>query len=230
MAKQTHNHKGHRQRLKTQMIESDLSSFPTHNILEAILFYSIPQVDTNNIAHELLNKFDSLSGIINAKHEQLCMVNGVKDNTSLLIKLIAEITKRYWIEQEDSINQKNIFNSVVDIATFLVNKYIGYNDEHAFVMYLDDKLKLISFEKISSGQNNSVSINKRELIAKIIKYDCTRIVLSHNHPLGDTQPSPEDFSATMDLKKLLESIGVELVDHIIISGKSFSSMRQLKLI
>lgn len=229
MSKLQHNHKGHRQRLKKQMMESDLSSFPSHNILEALLFYSIPQVDTNNIAHELLKQFGSISGVLNATHEQLCSVVGVKDNSALMIKLISQITKRYWIEQEN-ISKETTFKNIVEIASFLINKYIGYNDEQAFVMLLDDNHKLLSFDKLSSGQINSVNINKRDLIKKIISNNATNVIISHNHPSGDTSPSSDDFGTTVELKNLLKAIDVNLVDHIIISGKKFSSMRQLKLI
>lgn len=229
MSKLQHNHKGHRQRLKKQMMESDLSSFPSHNILEALLFYSIPQVDTNNIAHELLKQFGSISGVLNATHEQLCSVVGVKDNSALMIKLISQITKRYWIEQEN-ISKDTTFKNIVEIASFLINKYIGYNDEQAFVMLLDDNHKLLSFDKLSSGQINSVNINKRDLIKKIISNNATNVIISHNHPSGDTSPSSDDFGTTVELKNLLKAIDVNLVDHIIISGKKFSSMRQLKLI
>lgn len=229
MAKLEHNHKGHRQRLKKQMIESDLTSFASHNILETLLFYSIPQVDTNNIAHDLLNHFGSISGVLNATHDQLCSIIGIKDNTALLIKLISEITKRYWIEQENVAKQE-VFDNISKIAGFLINKYIGYNQEQAFIMYLDDNLRMIACDRLAQGQVNSVNINKRELASKIIKYNATNIIISHNHPFSDTQPSSSDFASTMDLKKFLQAIDVNLIDHIIVSGRKFSSMKQLGLI
>ncbi len=229
MAKLEHNHKGHRQRLKKQMIESDLTSFASHNILETLLFYSIPQVDTNDIAHDLLNHFGSISGVLNATHDQLCSISGIKDNTALLIKIISEITKRYWIEQENVAKQE-VFDNISKIAGFLINKYIGYNQEQAFIMYLDDNLRMITCDRLAKGQVNNVNINKRELASKIIKYNATNIIISHNHPFSDTQPSSSDFASTMDLKKFLQAIDVNLMDHIIVSGRKFSSMKQLGLI
>lgn len=228
MAKLEHNHKGHRQRLKKQMIDTDLTSFASHNLLEALLFYSIPQVDTNNIAHELLIHFGSISGVLNATHDQLCSVVGIKDNTALLLKLISELTKRYWIEQEN-IQMNSVFDNVSKIAGFLINKYIGFNKEQAFIMYLDDNLRLIDCERLSQGQVNSVNINKRELVSKIIKYNATNVIISHNHPFSDTNPSPTDFATTTDLKSFLQSVDVNLIDHIIVSGRKFSSMKQLGL-
>lgn len=229
MEKVQHNHKGHRQRLKNQMLKSDLTYFESHNILEALLFYSIPQIDTNNISHELLNHFGSISGVINATHDQLCSINGVKDNTALLLKLLAEITKRYW-EEYDNINDTTSFDSVGKIAGFLINKYIGHNQEQAFIMYLDDNLRLLYIDKLSQGQISSVIINKRDIATKILKYNATNVILSHNHPFSDTKPSSVDFASTTDLKSFLKSLDVNLIDHIIISGKKFSSMKQLGLI
>ena len=84
-------HAGHRKRLKEQVVNVGLENFSSHQILEVLLFYAIPQRDTNELAHVLLNTFGSLSGVFEASYESLLEVKGVKENTATLIKLLPQV-------------------------------------------------------------------------------------------------------------------------------------------
>ena len=84
-------HDGHRNRLKNRFLNEGLTNFEDHNVLELLLFYSIPRSDTNEIAHELLNKFGSLHGVFEAGMEDLMSVNGISRHSAVLIKMIPEL-------------------------------------------------------------------------------------------------------------------------------------------
>ena len=100
--KDTVSHEGHRQRLKNRFLNDGLSGFEKHNILELLLFYSIPQKDTNDIAHELLKTFGSLKGVFEADFSELMKVKGIKENSATLLKLIPEVARQYMLEEVDS--------------------------------------------------------------------------------------------------------------------------------
>ena len=88
-------HEGHRDRLRKRFLDEGLDNFHDHNVLELLLFYSIPRKDTNEEAHNLIDTFGSLSGVFNASHEDLCKVKGIGENTATLIKMMPELFKKY---------------------------------------------------------------------------------------------------------------------------------------
>lgn len=222
-------HKNHRQRLKAQMKEAGLDSFADHNLLEVLLFYSLPQKDTNPIAHRLLERFGSISGVLDASFDELCDIDGIKDNSAMLIKLAAQLTKRYWSEQ-NSEQLHPVLDDVQKLSAYLITKFIGVNEEQVFLLCLDSNLRVITCERISVGSINQTTLDYRVVVEKVIRSKAVSIVLSHNHPNASVQPSNNDIVATNYIKSVLSTIHVELIDHIIVSGRRFSSMRQLEYI
>lgn len=85
------NHAGHRERLRHDFLERGLEAMHPHQVLELLLFYSIPRIDTNNIAHEMLNKFGSIAGVFNAPIGELRDIHGVSENTVVLLKMIPQL-------------------------------------------------------------------------------------------------------------------------------------------
>ena len=92
-------HDGHRERLKARYLEHGLDNFNDINVLELLLFYAIPRADTNLIAHELLNRFGSLSGVLEASIQELQNVSGIGENSALLLSLIPQVSRRYMIDK-----------------------------------------------------------------------------------------------------------------------------------
>ena len=107
MSKQ-HPHEGHRQRLKDTFLKTSLDTFQPHNILELLLFYSIPRQDTNEIAHELINHFGSLKNVFDADYEELIRVKGIKENSAVLIKMIPQLAKIYLSNKPE---ERELFDS-----------------------------------------------------------------------------------------------------------------------
>ena len=103
-------HEGHRKRLKQRFINDGLSTFEDHNVLELLLFYSIPRSDTNEIGHKLLKTFGSLSNVFDAPIEELCKVEGIGEHSAVLIKLIPEICNIYSTDKTENIKVINSTN------------------------------------------------------------------------------------------------------------------------
>ena len=96
-AKNPHN--GHRKRVKEEFLKNGLDNLPAHRVLEILLFYAIPQKDTNELAHRLEDRFGSLARVLDAPYEELLTVNGVGDNTAVLLRLISSMARRYYLDK-----------------------------------------------------------------------------------------------------------------------------------
>lgn len=214
-------HNGHRERLKERFVSSGFEGLYPHELLEMLLFYSIPRKDTNYIAHELIKKFGSFSGVFDASYDQLKTVKGITDNSAALIKMIAPIYKQYRIDKSKT---EKLF-SVSQCGEYLMSQYAELNTERIIMVCLNASNRVLGCEKLSDGDVAAVSINFRKVVEIIMKYPTTvSVILAHNHPEGVALPSREDIDATIELKQSLAAIDVNLVDHIIVSDNDYISM------
>ncbi len=212
------SHEGHRQRLKNRFLNDGLSGFEKHNILELLLFYSIPQKDTNDIAHELLDTFGSLKGVFDADFNELIKVKGVKENTATLIKLIPQLSREYMLDEFD---EEKVFDKAEKIGKYFIRKYIGEINEVVYMMLLDNGYKLLSVVKLHEGSVNSAKISPRQIMTEIIKHNASMVVLAHNHPNGVAVPSMEDVNTTYSLKSTLSMYDAKLIEHILVAGNEY---------
>lgn len=214
-------HDGHRKRLKERFIKSGLDDFEPHNVLELVLFYSIPRKDTNPLAHRLINHFGSLSAVFDAKPEELMKVNGVTENTAALLSMIPQVARKYL---EDKVDPANSIGGFMDVGAYFMPKFVGRTVETIMLASLDNKNRIISCSIVAEGENTRVSISKRKVMEEAMRVGAVKAVLAHNHPRGFAVPSPEDIYLTEEIYALLDSVGVELVDHMIFAEDDFVSM------
>ncbi len=214
-------HDGHRQRLKDRFLSQGLSGFEDHNILELLLFYSIPRSDTNEIAHHLLNEFKTLSGVFDASVDELCTVKGVSMHTATLIKLIPEMFAAYNIDKTKEIS---IITSTEQAGRYFVPRFYGKSKEEVYVMLLDDKNKLIKCSKLFDGIENLTKIEIKKVVSFAIINNATKVIIAHNHPAGVAIPSGADYTTTRKLYEALEMMNIRLCDHIIVADDDFVSL------
>ncbi len=214
-------HEGHRQRLKERFIKNGLEGFENHNILELLLFYSIPRNDTNEIGHKLLNTFGSLSNVFDASIEELCKVDGIGLHSATLIKLIPDICSIYNIDKTENVK---IVNSTNKAGEFFVPRFIGKLSEEVHIMLLDDKKKVIKCEMISKGTVNASAISIRKIASSALNNNATGVIIAHNHPGGVALPSSKDILTTKRIFNALNLMDIQLCDHIIVADGDFVSM------
>lgn len=214
-------HDGHRNRLKSRFLAQGLGSFEDHNVLELLLFYSIPRSDTNEIAHNLLNEFKTLSGVFDAPVEELCKIKGISKHSATLIKLIPEITSVYNTDKTKDIK---IIKSTKEVGKFFLPRFYGKKNEEVHVLLLDDKKNVIRCDKLFEGTVNSTPITVKKVVAAAVNSNATAVVIAHNHPGGVALPSRSDRVATEKIFKALKLINIELCDHIIVADDDFVSM------
>jgi DNA repair protein RadC len=214
-------HDGHRKRLKARFIKSGLDDFEPHNVLELVLFYGVPRKDTNPIAHRLINRFGSLSAVLDAKPEELMKVDGITENTAVLISMLPAIARKYL---EDKVEVVNSVEGFSDVGAYLMPKFVGRTVETVMLASLDNKNRIISCTIVAEGENDKANVSKRKVMEEAMRVGATRVILAHNHPRGFAMPSNEDIFLTEEIYSLLKSVGIDLVDHLIFAEDDFVSL------
>ena len=220
-------HKKHRERVKQRFIEQDCSfkTFPDHNILEMLLFYGIPQKDTNDLAHLLINNFGSVSKVFDADIEELKRVNGIGEHSAILLKMIPALAKCYI---DDRGRKEKVFETEEQLGEYFVRKYIGANREIIMMLLLDNKRAPIDCIELSQGMVNTVSFDAKFIVEKAVTRRASSVVIAHNHPRGNATPSREDMESTEIIKRSLGNVGVNLLEHIVVAEDTdFPIMRYL---
>ena len=216
-------HDGHRERMRERFLQHGLENFNEIEALEFLLFYAIPQRDTNPLAHALLDRFGTLSDVLNATEQQLCEVAGVGARTAALLMLIPQMYRLSEVKKAQRIGQ---INSTGDAISFFRPYFEGKKDEMLMLACLDSTGKVISAEIMSTGVVNGVRFDKRQLIETALKRKASAVMIAHNHPDGQPYPSHEDDEATTELYHALRTFDIMLYDHVILAGEKEYSYRR----
>ena len=213
-------HDGHRQRKKQQYAREGLGHFADHEVLELLLYYAIPRRDTNETAHRLLEHFGSLEQVLRAPAAELQKVEGVGESAALLLTLVPDVMHR----ARRTTAEEKILNTVDKTGHFFLELLRDQRREVLWQASLDAKGKLLSCRKISSGSVDAAVLSIREVVENALHADASGVVLAHNHPSGIALPSVEDQQVTLQAKQALETMGIRLIDHIIVADDDFVSM------
>lgn len=217
-------HAGHRKRLKKRFLCEDIDNFEHHNILELLLFYAIPRMDTNEIAHNLIKQFGGISEVFDAPHSELIKVKGVSDNAATLIKLIPSLSRVYMQNQSlDSL----VLDSSKKIGEYFVNQFIGKNQEIVYIMCLDSSCSIINCNVLAQGTVTQANVSIRIITEIVVKHNACSVILAHNHPRGLAVASNEDVITTVTIKKALKQLDIVLLDHIIVAQNKYASLAEL---
>ena len=204
-----------------------IDSFTPHAALELLLFYAIPQKDTNPIAHELLRKFGSVAGVFDAPLEELMKVNGIGESTAVFLKMIPQFCRLY---QKSLERDKKRICSYDEAGKAFVKEFIGRQHESVMLMLLDSRGCILYCGKVSDGSATTANIYIKTIIRLASRFDAVYAILAHNHPSGSCMPSKQDLDTTRWIFDALGMVEVSLLDHIIVSGNDYLSMAQSKIL
>lgn len=211
-------HEQHRERLKARFLRDGLEGFEPHNVIELLLFYSVPRRDTNPIAHRLIDRFGSVAGVLEADYDELIKVDGVGEHSASLIKLIPMLARRYMSE----INfEDGCLDTAQKLGDFFVSKYLGETSETVYALFLSSSYNVLGCELLHRGSVNSSFITSRALIENALSYNASMVVLAHNHPGGVAVPSSDDIRTTVTMSEALSVVDVRLIEHFIIAGNRY---------
>ena len=215
-------HEDHRKRVKQEFLLRGFDEkTPPHKVLELLLFYCVPRVDTNPLAHELIARYKTLSGVLDAPVEELVTFKGITMNNVGLLKMIMPLARIY--QTESRLNGTG-FGGYEEMCEYIVDRFMGITEERFAVMHIDSFGKMLEFSFISGGDANNVMISNRDLLESVIRNKTAAVVVAHNHHNGLPLPSDQDVIATERIADVLASVDVKLIDHIIISRNEYVSM------
>jgi DNA repair protein RadC len=176
-----------------------------------------------SIAQDLLSRFGSIKAISEATIEELSQIRGIGFAKAAQIKACFELGKRQDLEPElidyDIRNPQNVVRA---IRASIKDKA----KEHFKLIILNPRNKIIAISTISIGTLNASLVHPREVFKEAIIHNAASVVLAHNHPSGDTEPSEEDLKITRRLSEAGKILGIEVLDHIIITKNGFKSLAE----
>ena len=213
----------HRRRYREQFKKSGLQSFEDYKILEFLLFYSIPRRDTKPTAHRLLERFGSLSGVLDADFEKLLEVEGIGERSATLIKLTSKLMESY---DEDKISGKNILKDTDRAIEFMRHKFKTEQRECMYMACLGNNGKLLYCKRVAEGSPDTLELSPAEIVRTAILANAVHVILAHNHPYGLCNPSRQDIRTTNILFDELQRVNINLADHIIVAADGEFSMKR----
>ncbi len=220
--KPKHRHTGHRERMKAEFLACGLEGWPDHRVLELLLFYTIPQGDVNDLAHELVERFGSLAGVLDASVEELKKVKGVGDHTAVFLRMLPAVLGRY---QGARTRLSAIINSPEEAYAWLEPYFFGARNEMVYVLCMDGKRQVLGVRKVAEGSIEMAEVNTRRIAEEAIGLRAAQIYVAHNHVSNLAIPSQADWLTTDTLRGALRPIGIELIDHLVFVDGDMVSLK-----
>ncbi|MBF0621857.1 MAG: DNA repair protein RadC [Magnetococcales bacterium] len=215
-------HQGHRDRLRQRFLQEGLEHFNDHQVLELVLFSAQPRKDTNQLAHLLLKRFGSLSNVLEADPADLTTVTGIGRQTAVFLGLIPALTRRFLFDR--ALRAKQSLDTVPARLDYITPLMSGRSKEVFYVICLDSRMRLIFPALISEGTARQAVVQPRDVVEAALRHQAVNVILAHNHPSGNPDPSPADISLTRILQRILIPIDIGVTDHLIVAGEQSYSM------
>lgn len=215
-------HSGHRSRLRHRFLETGVSGFSEHELLELLLFYALPRVNTNEIAHDLINRFGSLTAVLEAPPDKIAEAKGVSSASAFFLKLIYDMCRKYASSGAVSA----CFSSSDDIDRLLINYFSSVESEICLLLNISMKLELLGTVSFTAESLLSGRTSPRDIAEIALRNNAHRIIIGLNHPDKPPVPDENDYKITNMLANTLLPLGVDIIDCIVCGFNRTFSMRR----
>ncbi|MBW1765350.1 MAG: DNA repair protein RadC [Deltaproteobacteria bacterium] len=219
--------KGHRQRLREKFEEGGLERFTDEEVVEFLLTIGTPRKDVKITARQALKEFGSLSGVISASVDELKKIDGIGIKNALYLNLIHQTAGRYL---RDRAAKMPYFSSAKAIFDYLFHSMRDLRREVFRVLYLNRQNELIMDQDLFLGSLTGSAVYPREVVTQALENRAAAMVFVHNHPSGNSAPSPEDKKLTRDLVFSAHLLSIQVLDHVIIGNNKYFSFADEGLI
>ncbi|HMN54913.1 MAG TPA: DNA repair protein RadC [Sphingopyxis sp.] len=220
------DHAGHRARLRTRLL-GEPEAMADYELIEYLLALAIPRRDTKPLAKALLREFGSLAQVISADPDRLRRVDGMGDGAVAALKIVQAASLRML---KGALRDKPLLSSWDALLDWLRADMGPIDIERVRVLYLNSRNMLIRDEVASEGSIDQSAIYVREVVKRALELGAAAIILVHNHPSGNAEPSRQDIAITRDIAEAAGKLGIVLHDHIIVGGADYRSLRAMGLI
>jgi DNA repair protein RadC len=214
-------HSRHRARLRKRFRLEGLDAFEDHQVLELLLFFAIPRRDTNELAHLLLRRYGSLSGVLEADPLDLAQTSGVGDVAATLISLLPALTRRYGADRTR--HGRCALTSSEQAAEYLLPLMAGRTEEVFYVVCLDTHSRVLIPALLAQGLPDKAHVEPRQAVEIALRHKAHAVILAHNHPTGEAKPTTADHRVTQALVNAFQPIGIAVRDHLVVAGDGWYS-------
>jgi DNA repair protein RadC len=219
--------RGHRQRLRERFMAGGEAAIPDYELLELVLFRSIPQRDVKPLAKALIGQLGSFAEVLAASPARLAEIDGIGDSTVTDLKIIEAAAKRL---AKGAVAKRQVLSSWTAVIDYC-RAAMAFADKEQFrVLFLDKRNALIADEVQQTGTVDHTPVYPREVVKRALELSASALILVHNHPSGDPTPSAADIRMTREIADVAKPLGVLVHDHIIVGRQGHASLKGLKLI
>ena len=218
---------GHRKRLRERFVQGGAAAMPDYELLELVLFRSIPRGDTKPLARALLDRFGDFNRVLSASMERLMDVDGVGEAVALDLKVVEAGAHRL---ARAKVLKKQVISSWDSLLDYCRTAMAHGEIEQFRILFLDRKNVLIADEAQAKGTVDHVPVYPREVVKRALELNASALILVHNHPSGDPTPSEADIAVTEQIAAAAAALSITLHDHLIIGKSAEFSFRSERLI
>ncbi|MDJ1159475.1 DNA repair protein RadC [Chelatococcus sp. SYSU_G07232] len=226
-ARQEPHYHGHRNRLRARFREAGGDALPDYELLELLLFRSIPRRDVKPLAKALLKRFGSFAEVLAAPADRLAEVDGIGESVVSDLKVVEAAARRL---AKGAIAARPVLSSWTAVIDYC-RTVMAFADKEQFrILFLDKRNALIADEVQQTGTVDHAPVYPREVVKRALELSATALILVHNHPSGDPTPSSADIRMTREIAEIAKPLGIELHDHIVVGRQGHASFRGLRLL
>jgi DNA repair protein RadC len=222
MAEKPH-YLAHRSRLRKRFRKTDGNGLHEYELIELLLTYAIPRIDVKPIAKRLHERFGGLSGVLDASQQEIEGIKGIGPVSATLIRLVKALCLS---DSAKRMKNKDILSSPDSVLDFSRMKLTGLPNEALMAIYVNVKNQVIAYEMLNEGSVDNVVIYPRRIIEGALRYHASGLIIVHNHPSGNPEPSEEDMVLTRSLSEISKTLDIRLLDHIIVGRDGHFSFRE----
>lgn len=221
------DHAGHRERLRERFLTAGADALPDYELLELVLFLAQPRLDVKPLAKALIRRFGSFAEAISAEPRALAEVEGVGDAAVAALKTVQAAAVRL---ARGSVLERPVLGNWQKLLDYCRSAMAYEPTERFRVLYLNRKNALIADEVQQKGTVDHTPVYPREVVKRALELGATALIMVHNHPSGDAEPSKADIEMTKEVRDAAAKLGIVLHDHIVISRQGHSSFKALGLL
>lgn len=217
---------GHRARLRQRLVETGGEGMPDYELIEYLLSLVTPRKDTKPLAKELLKEFGGIGGLLAAGPEALMHVKGMGETSIAALKIVQATALRLL---RNDLDERPVLSNWQAVLDYLHAEMAHHPIERVRVLHLNSRNMLIRDELVSEGTIAEAAVHVREIVKRAIHFGSAAIILVHNHPSGDPQPSRADIDLTRRTIEAAKQFDIAVHDHVVIGTKGHASLRAMGL-